>query len=295
MNQETIINEQKPQTKGLVSLITGIGSIVLSCLFPLGIAAGIVAMIFGNQSRNTDNRGKYGFILGIIGAALSLVIGIVSLIILITTVFHHNSTTTSGNGGWTNAGNISTEMMATEHTTELIATENTETSMDASSETTEAGDTFDNVVTSSYTPAYETMEVGDDTVGYCLVPSNFSHFIEVGGTMLPNAVQYAYGYIVIGMQSGDVGLTAADFNYALNEIAKENPDVDSSSIVSTKESINGIAGYKRIVYYPADDMYLITFTFDGEDGILHYISVEYPASETEYSDLFETVVYNYHY
>ena len=295
MNQETIINEQKPQTKGLVSLITGIGSIVLSCLFPLGIAAGIVAMIFGNQSREKDNRGKYGFILGIIGAALSLVIGIVSLIILITTVFHHNSTTTSGNGGWTNAGNISTEMMATEHTTELIATEDTETSMDASSETTEAGDAFDNVVTSSYTPAYETMEVGDDTVGYCLVPSNFSHFIEVGGTMLPNAVQYAYGYIVIGMQSGDEGLTAADFNYALNEIAKENPDVDSSSIVSTKESINGIAGYKRIVYYPADDMYLITFTFDGEDGILHYISVEYPASETEYSDLFETVVYNYHY
>ena len=295
MNQETIINEQKPQTKGLVSLITGIGSIVLSCLFPLGIAAGIVAIISGNQSREKDNRGKYGFILGIIGAALSLVIGIVSLIILITTVFHHNSTTTSGNGGWTNAGNISTEMMATEYTTELIATEDTETSMDASSETTEAGDTFDNVVTSSYTPAYETMEVGDDTVGYCLVPSNFSHFTEVGGTMLPNAVQYAYGYIVIGMQSGDVGLTAADFNYALNEIAKENPDVDSSSIVSTKESINGIVGYKRIVYYPADDMYLITFSFDGEDGLLHYISVEYPASETEYSDLFETVVYNYHY
>ena len=42
-------------------------------------------------------------------------------------------------------------------------------------------------------------------------------------------------------------------------------------------------------------MYLITFSFDGEDGLLHYISVEYPASETEYSDLFETVVYNYHY
>lgn len=294
MNQETIINEQKPQTKGLVSLITGIGSVVLSCLFPLGLAAGIVAIISGNQSREKDNRGKYGFILGIIGSALSLVAVIVCLIILILTVPHRNNTTSS-NGGWTNTNTISTEAMTTERTTEQIATADTDTSMEASSETTEADDTFDNVVTSSYTPAYETMEVGDDTVGYCLVPSNFSHFTEVGGTMLPNAVQYAYGYIVIGMQSGDVGLTAADFNYALNEIAKENPDVDSSSIVSTKESINGIAGYKRIVYYPADDMYLITFTFDGEDGILHYISVEYPASETEYSDLFETVVYNYHY
>lgn len=270
MNQETIINEQKLQTKGLVSLITGIGSVVLSCLFPLGLAAGIVAIISGNQSREKDNRGKYGFVLGIIGSALSLVAVIVCLIILILTVPHRNNTTTSSNGGWTNTNTISTE-------------------------TTEADDTFDNVVTSSYTPAYETMEVGDDTVGYCQVPANFCSFIEAGGTMFPNAVQYAYGYIVVGMQAGDAGLTAADFNYALNEIAKENPDVDSSSIISTKESINGIAGYKRIVYYPADDMYLITFTFDGEDGILHYISVEYPASETEYSDLFETVVYNYHY
>ena len=126
---------------------------------------------------------------------------------------------------------------------------------------------------------------------------NLRNSLWMSGGIILCALSYynAYGYIVIGMQSGDVGLTAADFNYALNEIAKENPDVDSSSIVSTKESINGIAGYKRIVYYPADDMYLITFTFDGEDGILHYISVEYPASETEYSDLFETVVYNYHY
>lgn len=295
MNEETKVVE----SKGLVALITGIVSIVLSCLSPLGIVAGIVAIINGNTSKNIDKRGKIGFILGVIGSVLSVAVLIIGLTVTLIVVVGNSLSTHSSydssyfvtqetqSDGWD--GNSHDVFSNTENTEDISGLHNDE-NLDFS-----AGD-FDNVITSSYTPAYETIEVGDDAVGYCQVPANFYRFTEAGGTMLPNAVQYAYGYIVIGMQSGTTGgLSAKTFHEALLSDSKTNPDIDPDSVVATKESINGIEGYKLVVYYPADSIYLNTFVFDGTDGQLHYISVEYPASETDYSDLFETVVYNYHY
>lgn len=292
--------ETQGNSKGIVSLIIGICSIILSCLAPFGVAAGIVSIVMGKKVKDTDQKGKVGFILGVVGTVLSIAILFTSLIVLLFIGMsskkelsyddshdsYISSSTSTGDGGWSSGG-----------MDDLSSEEFFYSSTEDSSEDTSSSDSdFDNIVTSSYTPAYETMEVGDDTVGYCLVPANFNHFVEAGGTMFPNAVQYARGYIVIGMQSGTTGgLTAEMFHEALETDFKSNPDVDPTSIVSTKESINGIEGYKLVVYYPADAIYLNTFLFDGTDGQLHYISVEYPASETEYYDLFETVVYNYHY
>ncbi|MEO3775877.1 hypothetical protein ABGB16_03285 [Micromonospora sp. B11E3] len=83
-------------TLGLVSMILGIASIPLACCLYLGIPVGIAAVITGHLGRqkaaqglaNNDSQAKTGFICGIVGAGLGilvLILGIVANVSLPTT------------------------------------------------------------------------------------------------------------------------------------------------------------------------------------------------------------------
>lgn len=73
---------------GILSLVFGIVSIVICCLYGVGILSGAAAIILGIQGKNKADAGtannktlaNVGFILGIIGAVLSLIYLILILV-----------------------------------------------------------------------------------------------------------------------------------------------------------------------------------------------------------------------
>ncbi|SCE79223.1 protein of unknown function (DUF4190) [Micromonospora viridifaciens] len=75
-------------TMGLVSMILGIVSIPMVCCFYLGIPIGIAAAITGHLGRqkaaqglaNNEGQAKAGFICGIIGAGLGILLIILFLV-----------------------------------------------------------------------------------------------------------------------------------------------------------------------------------------------------------------------
>ncbi len=73
------------QTLSLVSFIVGIGSIVFCGLGIIGLAAGIVAIILSNKAKKSepdapDWMKTLGLVFGIIGAILSVIVGLIVLV-----------------------------------------------------------------------------------------------------------------------------------------------------------------------------------------------------------------------
>ena len=50
---------------------------------------------------------------------------------------------------------------------------------------------------------------------------------------------------------------------------------------------DGIEAFQVYCYYPSDDTFLVTWYFDGDDGYVHYVGVEFPAEEMFAFDLCE--------
>lgn len=71
--------------KGTAALVLGICSLVVNFAF----VPGILAIIWGRSVQSVDSKGKVGFILGVIGTVLSLLI----LVLVIIAVSHAKTTT----------------------------------------------------------------------------------------------------------------------------------------------------------------------------------------------------------
>ncbi len=75
---------------GILSLVFGILSIVICCLYGVGILSGIGAIILGIQGKKKADAGlannrtlaNVGFILGIVGAVISLIYLILEIAVL---------------------------------------------------------------------------------------------------------------------------------------------------------------------------------------------------------------------
>lgn len=285
--------EKKPTDTA--SLILGIVSIVFSASC-FGVIPGVLAIVFGYKNRSVNTRAKAGMITGIIGTCLSVVLGLlISVIVAICVV---SAVKERDNSYYDDCGYEDYYDDYNEPVTEYINNdlESTAESVMPEDLTEFEGEQVADVVINNtgYVPDYTTKVIGSAEVGYTIVPDNYYEFHESGGHAFTNVVQYSYGFSVVGLCSAPTSTIAYEFAKSLEEYSRSSADVDQSSIQVSTEEINGIYGYKKVVYYPADDMYLITFVFDGEDGLLHYISVEYPAYDTV-QDLWETVMYNYHY
>ena len=50
---------------------------------------------------------------------------------------------------------------------------------------------------------------------------------------------------------------------------------------------DGIEAYQLYCYYPSDDTFFVTWYFDGDDGYVHYVGVEFPEEEIFAFDLCE--------
>lgn len=73
------------QTMSIVGFVLGIGSVIFSWTGIIGLAAGIAAIIVSNKAKKAEPGAPswmptVGLITGIIGAILSLILGIVTLL-----------------------------------------------------------------------------------------------------------------------------------------------------------------------------------------------------------------------
>ena len=72
-------NPPAKNTPALLALIFGIISILFICCFGSGALFGIPAIILGATSKKNNTKGLVGFILGIVGTVLSLIIGMIMI------------------------------------------------------------------------------------------------------------------------------------------------------------------------------------------------------------------------
>lgn len=118
--------------------------------------------------------------------------------------------------------------------------------------------------------------VGEDGVGYVTIPSDWYPFVDVDN---PTASQWcADPYTIITMVSYPEykgQLTAYDA--ASNLYASLTGDSEYEDVEGAQVSLNGLDAYQVYGWHPSDQCYLVMWTVEDLDGIVHYVSAEGPA------------------
>lgn len=135
----------------------------------------------------------------------------------------------------------------------------------------------------------DTTRIGNGTVGYIDVPTDFVEFSEIGGLGGLDPIQYSdvTGNSIITMQAyNDMdAATMADNTY--NNLLKDE-GIDASSLETAQVSLgkDGMYNaYQIYCYYPDDATYLVVWCFDApEDDLGHYLAIEFTY---DYQDIWE--------
>lgn len=165
-----------------------------------------------------------------------------------------------------------------------------ETSAETTTET--VAETFSS---SGFYNESNTKRIGNDTVGYIDVPSEFVEFKEIGGlTGVVDGVQYSdpTGIAVFTLsayKNSDLTAEQAANNAYLNCQAESGSEVKGAEV--------DIAGYKAkqvYTYYENDGKFLVIWAFEtsDHDDYTHYLSIEFPDSYRNIWELNETFGFN---
>lgn len=119
--------------------------------------------------------------------------------------------------------------------------------------------------------------MGDSQCGYVDVPSDWVIFVEQGG--IPSAeatyqMSSPDASAIITMCVFDNGISAYDYASALYETMAADGTADE--VISARATIGGYDAYQVYAVYGTE--YLVTYSFETEDGKLHYVAVEMPDS-----------------
>ncbi|MBR3834340.1 MAG: hypothetical protein IKJ73_08475 [Lachnospiraceae bacterium] len=119
--------------------------------------------------------------------------------------------------------------------------------------------------------------MGDSQCGYVDVPSDWINFYEEGGIDAAEAYYQMSSpdtSAIITMCVFDNGISAYDYACALYDTMAADGTADE--VISAMATIGGYEAYQ--VYATYGDFYLVTYSFETEDGKLHYVAVEMPES-----------------
>ncbi len=141
----------------------------------------------------------------------------------------------------------------------------------------------DDTTTEATAPTTEAEELGDtkpmgnDNCGYIDVPSDWVIFYEMGG--IQGADDYyqmcsADGKTIITMC---VYSTVDAYTAACNVYESLSAEGGTTDLVSATATIGGYDAYQ--VYGEYSDLYLVTYFFEAEDGLTHYVAVEFPIDQ----------------
>ncbi len=269
---------EKKSSSGLLPLILGIVSIVLSCTGIIGLAAGIVALITGLKSKDEDKKGLIGMICGIAGSVLSLIGMIVGIVVIVAMA--------SAGSDYIEKASTATEWWESTTTTEDWWSTTTE---NGGWEPTTAGAGYDSPLLDGHTSTRQ----GDSVLGYISVPDTYNTFYEAGGypDSLLDHQQFAYGaYDIIThyVASGDK-LTPYDwadgvYSYALSDDGKSEGIYSADMFEATYA---GYSGWQVNTIYQGDDSDVFIFIFADDYGDTQYIAVE--GVNDEYYGIYDDV------
>ena len=132
----------------------------------------------------------------------------------------------------------------------------------------------------------KTKVVGDDKYGYVTVPENWNRFHDPNA---PTELQFSQSNIfIVTLNILDVQLTAKECatNFMLNMKNSDNVEGVTGATVEIGKDKKYTA-YEVYMYYPQDNTYLITYWFEAEDNVVHYIALEGPQvhNDIKLSDL----------
>ena len=71
----------------IAALVLGIVSCALCCITYISVPCGILAIVFGAMKKSEDKMAKAGFIMGIIGVAIPVVIIVMSFLLGMLGIF----------------------------------------------------------------------------------------------------------------------------------------------------------------------------------------------------------------
>lgn len=129
--------------------------------------------------------------------------------------------------------------------------------------------------------------VGDEDYGYIDIPNKWTTFIDVDGN---TALQYSYANVYIATLDYVEGTYDAKESAASHEkLESNNADVtEVNSKVVTIGKNKKYTAYQVSSYYKSEDLRLITYWFNTDDGVLRYIAIEGPdeLDEMKLSDFY---------
>ena len=127
----------------------------------------------------------------------------------------------------------------------------------------------------------EGKRVGSDEFGYITIPENWVNFIDVDGN---STLQYSYANIYIATLYA-VSTTQIDaYNYASNIMNKLKSE-GVQNVQGATVNVGKYSAYQVYGYYANENIWLVCWFFETEDGKTHYISIEGPDRNSEYFNI----------
>lgn len=125
----------------------------------------------------------------------------------------------------------------------------------------------------------ENRTVGNDTVGYVMIPSDWLKFQD---TESVRGLQYSDkdGTYIITLDAMSTEQVDAK-TYASN-VAEQLKKKNVSQLTETSVNVAGYRSYQVYGYYDSMNIWLVVWCFETENGYTHYIGIEGPDSNSEY-------------
>ena len=128
----------------------------------------------------------------------------------------------------------------------------------------------------------KTQVVGKDKYGYVTIPSDWVPFKDPSVSI--DLVQYTNGEdFILTMNYYDKTEVPSAMQAASNiksHLASENVE----GLTGATVKMGSYDAYQVYGYYPDDDLWLVCWLFDGNDGYIHYLAIE---GSDHYSDFFD--------
>ena len=127
----------------------------------------------------------------------------------------------------------------------------------------------------------EGQRVGNDEFGYITIPENWAKFVDVDGN---STLQYSYANIYIATLYA-VPTTQIDaYNYASNIMNKLKSD-GVQNVQGATVNVGKYSAYQVYGYYANENVWLVCWFFETEEGKTHYISIEGPDRNSEHFNI----------
>ena len=137
-----------------------------------------------------------------------------------------------------------------------------------------------------------TKVVGQDKYGYVDVPSDWVNFKDVNGG---HSIQFSKGttYIVtldyIDPTEYQTEMDAKKLASVFMSNSKEDSNLSGvTGATVTVGKDKKYTAYQVYMYYIQENSYLVTYWFDGDDGLIHYLAIEGPEGVEDYLSIPES-------